>query len=526
MRPRYANDLPRDIPGAFFCSRGMPVTPGATAPALRRLFGRRLRIGPDPHRPRRPLTARPGHFTIYPMQGLLPVAVAVVVLLSFAILLVALATARKGDRGGKAKHLHAKDKSQILKEANRRLASNPKDIEALAALGELAWIEQNWDRASKIYETLSEVGAGNPEVDEFLANARLGVASLRQNRFDEAYKGLAVARTIRQDDFEVNFNLGYLEFQRKAYEKAAILLRQAVQQNPEHALALRYLGHSQFKLKAYKDALASLKKAIDLEPDDKESLFAAAECHYELGNLEQALKIFSHLRTDPQLGPTAALFAGTVHLNQRLYDRAVMDFEIGLKHENMKVETLVELKYRLAAASLKTQDIGKAVSLLSDVENLYPNYKDVPALLAKYKELNSNRNLQTYLLGATSEFVTLCRKITLMFFPKAKVKITDISVQGMDWADILADVETTKWQDIILFRYIRAQGTVGELSVRDFHARVKDLKAGKGFCISAGVFSDEAKRFVEARLIDLIEKQKLMLLLNTIDARAKGLVLE
>ena len=122
--------------------------------------------------------------------------------------------------------------------------------------------------------------------------------------------------------------------------------------------------------------------------------------------------------------------------------------------------------------------------------------------------------------------MTLCRKIALLFFPKAKVKITDISVQGNDWADILAEIETSKWSDLILFRFIRSQGTVGELSVRDFHARVKDVKAGKGYCITAGLFSEEAKRFVEARLIDLIEKQSLMETLNSIDARAKGMLSE
>ena len=281
-----------------------------------------------------------------------------------------------------------------------------------------------------------------------------------------------------------------------------------------------------FKTKMYKEALSSLRRALDLEPGDKESLFAAAECYYELGNLDQALKIFTHLRADPDLGPQAALFAGTVHLNQRLHDRAIADFELGLKHQNVRIETVVELKYRLSAAYLKTQDIGRAVALLGEIQAVYPNYKDVPALLAKYKELNSNRNLQTFLLGSTSDFVTLCRKISLMFFPKAKVKITDISVQGNEYADILAEVETTKWSDVILFRFIRSQGTVGEIAVRDFHARVKDLKAGKGYCISAGTFSDEAKRFVEARLLDLIEKSSLMQLLNTIDTRAKGMLAE
>jgi tetratricopeptide (TPR) repeat protein len=460
-------------------------------------------------------------------MGLLPLVVIVVVVLVFAIVLIVAFSARRGEVsvGGK-KHIRAKDKAQVLKEANRRLASNPKDLEALAALGSMAWDEQDWERACKAYEALAEAGAGNPDVDEFAANARYGIAALRLSRTEDAYRGLMVARTIKQDDFDVDYNLGVLEFQKRAFEKAVVLLKQAAAAQPENALALRYLGNAYFKLKAYKEALGALRKAIDFEPDDKESLFAAAECYYELGNLEQALKIFTHLRADPVLGPSASLFAGTVHLNQRLFERAVDDFEIGLRHQNARLETVVELKYRLAAASLKMQDIGKAVSLLNEIQASYPNFKDVPALLVKYRELNSNRNLQTFLLGSTSDFVTLCRKIALLYFPKAKVKITDISVQGNDWADILAEIETSKWSDLILFRFIRSQGTVGELAVRDFHARVKDLKAGKGYCITAGVFSEEAKRFVEARLIDLIEKQTLMQTLNSIDARAKGMLAE
>ncbi len=458
---------------------------------------------------------------------LLPLAAAVVILLIVAIVLSIAFSAKKGDRPGKnEKKLSSKDRNQVLKEVNRRLAANPKDHKALAVLGELAWDDQDWERAFKAYSTLAEVGAGSADVDEFQANARYGIAAFKLGRLDEAYKGLMVARTFRQDDFEVNYNLGVLEYQKKAYEKAVVLLKQAASLNPDHTQALRQLGHAYFRIKAYRDALFSLRKALDLEPGDKESLFTAAECYYELGNLEQALKVFTHLRADPGLGPSAALFAGTIHMNQRQYDKAVVDFEIGLRHQDIKIEVVLELKYRLAAAYLRSQDIGKAVALLGEIQSAYPNYKDVPSLLSKYRELNSNRNLQIFLIGTASEFVTLCRRITLLFFPKAKVKITDIAVQGNDWADILAEVETSKWSDVILFRYIRSQGTVGELAVRDFHARVKDLKAGKGYCITAGVFSDEAKRFVEARLIDLIEKQSLMSLLNTIDTRTKSLLAE
>jgi tetratricopeptide (TPR) repeat protein len=370
------------------------------------------------------------------------------------------------------------------------------------------------------------VSAGNPDLDEFEVNKRYGLSALKLGRLDEAYKGLVVAHAVKQEDFETNYNLGYLEFQKRQYEKAIFHLRLAGKLNPEHAMTLRYLGHSLFKVKNYKEALSSLKRAVDLQPDDKESLFAMGECFHEIGQEEQAIRLFTHLRTDPALGPSAALFAGTIHLNQRQFQKAVMDFELGLRHPDIKVEVLVEIKYRLAAAYLKEQEIAKAVGLLNEIQQIYPNYKDTPAQLAKYKELNSSRNLQVYLLSATSDFITLCRKLSLTFFPKAKVKITDISVQKNDWADILAEVETSRWSDIVLFRMIRSTGTIGELVLRDFHARIKDLKAGRGYCLTAGTFSDEAKKFVEARLIDLMEKDKLMGLLNTIDSTQKSLLID
>ena len=71
--------------------------------------------------------------------------------------------------------------------------------------------------------------------------------------------------------------------------------------------------------------------------------------------------------------------------------------------------------------NIDTQDWQYTSSaILNEVQAIFPNFKDVPALLAKYKELNSNRNLQIFLIGAASDFVTLCRKIVLTFFPKAK----------------------------------------------------------------------------------------------------------
>jgi restriction endonuclease Mrr len=104
-------------------------------------------------------------------------------------------------------------------------------------------------------------------------------------------------------------------------------------------------------------------------------------------------------------------------------------------------------------------------------------------------------------------------------YPRAKIKITSISVNKNEWADILAEVNTPQWSDLVMFRFIRAPGLIGELTVRDFHSQLKDVKASKGICATVGTYSDEATRYTEARLIDLIEKARLIVILNAVDAK-------
>ena len=125
--------------------------------------------------------------------------------------------------------------------------------------------------------------------------------------------------------------------------------------------------------------------------------------------------------------------------------------------------------------------------------------------------------LQIFLLASNPEFLALCRKIVTHFFEKAKVKISSISLNKSEFADILSEVHTKHWEDIVLFRFIRTTGTVGELIVRDLYASCKEHKADRGYCIIAGDYSDSAKQFVEARLIDLIDKNQIKQLFKRIN---------
>ncbi|HHU36052.1 MAG TPA: tetratricopeptide repeat protein [Treponema sp.] len=438
------------------------------------------------------------------------------VIITVALVLLLLSFVGKKNDKKKPRKKKTKDRAAIIRDATKRLSQNPRDPEGLLAMGNLHYHEHNWEKAYAVYEILINLAPTHPKIDEFESALRLGISAVKTNRMNEAIKSFIQARQIQPNHFEVNYNLGYICYLQKDYEKAVPYLRQSLLVEQDNVLAQRYMGFSLHKAHRYREALAYLKKALDIQPDDKEALFAMAECLYESGSVDRALKVFMHLRPDPSLGPQSALYAGMIHSQTNQHEKAVIDFEIGLKHEKISVDIANELRYKLAVTLIKAQEISKALTILKELQQITPGFRDTPTLIVRYQELNQNKNLQVYLLAVQSEFISLCRKIVVQFFPGAKVKISDISVFA-DYSDILAEIDTPKWSDVVIFRFFRSQGTVGELLMRDLHARIKDLKAGKGICLSAGVFSEESRRFTEGRPIDMYDKDRLNKILHSVD---------
>ncbi len=459
------------------------------------------------------LTARDAPTHNEPMLDTFPILLAVlgliVVLIAGWYFMIVLPNAKKKPGSGKGK-----DRASILRDATKRLAVNSRDPEALMALADIYFGDNDFEKASKTYGILSTMTTSNPNLDTYTINLRSGLCSLKLGQVDEAYKSLLIAKAVRGEAFEVNYNLGVIEYQKKAYEKALACLRAASVVSGDHPGTMKYLGQTLYKLKSFKDAVGYLRKAMDAEPNDKECLFHLAQAYFELGQAENAVQIFTHLRPDPEVGPQAALFAGTIHYNARQYDKAIEDLEIGVRHQKVSPEISLEMKYRLANAYTQAQNMEAALRQYKDIRNINPAYRDVTDQIRRLSEFNTNRNLQTYMLAPTSEFVALCRTLTGTFFPKAGIKVVDVTVEKNDFADITCEVSTSKWDDTIVFRFLRSGGQVGELFIRDMQVRLKEMHAGRGFCITAGSFTPTAKQFVEARLIDLIEKDALLKAMN------------
>ena len=444
----------------------------------------------------------------------LPILIAVIAVFGFIVILMIFSGSKsKQGKGGKQK-----SRQNVIKDATRKLAQNPHNPDGLIPLANLYYQDQLWEKAYPLYETMLNIAVAHPEINLAQAALRQGICALKVGKNEEAFKGLLQARKINPDNFETNFYLGQALINNKEYDKAIPILRKALMINKEVPEIYKYLGLALYQNHNFKESLPYLKRGLDISPDDKELLFSMADAMKEAGSGDRAIKVFMHLRPDPEFGARACLAAGLIHQNAKQHDKAVQDFEIGLKHINAPIEILTQIRYRLAHSYLETSDIGRALVCLKDIQGTVPNYKDVPALIARYQELNQNSNLHTYLISNNSDFIALCRKIVSVYFGKAYVKVLDINAMA-DCTEVQTEIETAKWEDSVLFRFYRTTGSVGELFIRDFHARIKDLKSGRGICFTAGTFTEEARKYIEGRPIDLTDKAGLIKILNRIDTK-------
>lgn len=423
--------------------------------------------------------------------------------------------------GGKTKKVvnstkKTKTRAVLMREASRRLAQNPKDTAGLNIMGNIYYQDQDWEKAYSSYAVMMDHMKNIPISEQFTIVLRCGISALKTGKLNEAKKVLKYACTIEPRNFEVNYNLAYAFYLDKDYERAAPLFKKALAVQPDNYFAVKYMGCTLQRMHKYTDALTYFKKTLNIKPEDKEAVFAMGECFYETGASDKCVKTLTHLRADPSFGPQSCLYIGMIKAKENQPDKAAENFAIGLKHKNIPFDIANDLRYKLAQTLLKNKEIGQALKILKELHAVSPGYKDVNSLISRYQELNQNKNLQTYLMSGQSDFSGLCRKIVARFYPHAKVRIIDITVLA-NYTDIVAEIDASKYSDVVVFRFFRSQGVVGELLLREFHAKVKETKGGRGICMTAGVFAEEAVKYAEGRPIDLFNKSKLSSILNSVN---------
>ncbi|RLW70645.1 MAG: hypothetical protein B6D68_00565, partial [spirochete symbiont of Stewartia floridana] len=98
--------------------------------------------------------------------------IAIIIIVGVGIFFYAMTAKRNNAEFGDTSEISDKNRETILKEVNRRLASNPKDTSALTTLAELYYKEGDYKKATRTYQLLIEQGGrlGDSILDEGTLN--------------------------------------------------------------------------------------------------------------------------------------------------------------------------------------------------------------------------------------------------------------------------------------------------------------------------------------------------------------------
>lgn len=448
----------------------------------------------------------------------IPFLIFIIVIALVVVILVAKGGASKGKSSSNksGKSVSSKGKSSLIKEYEKKLTHDPHNVSALEGLGEIYFEEKNWEKVWGVYKTLYEIAVAHVEIDVAKATLRMGVAAYSLEKYDDSIRVLMISAKKNPDSFDANMYLGKAFYKKNIFDKATICFKKAKLVSPENLEATEYLALGLFKLQKYRECLPYLKRVLDEHPENKELLFDMAVAMAEAGMADKALKIFVHLRPDPQFGALSCLESGKMHEKQKNFTAAIADYEIAFKLQNVPEQIKLQLMYRCANDYISSNNIQKGLGILKQIQSIHANYKDVDSLVSRYQELNQNQNLQVYLLSGTSDFVALCRKFITAYYKDAFVKVEDVSVAS-ESIEVICSVESNKWEAKELFRFYRTQTVIGDIYVREFHTKMRDTKCDNGFCVTMGSFSESAHKYTEGRPIDLIEKDELCKILKKIN---------
>ena len=121
-----------------------------------------------------------------------------------------------------------------------------------------------------------------------------------QGHLDEAIKIYEQVWPTHQDDWDVNYNLGYAYYLTGRIPKADRYLSRAVQIDPTRPDAFFYLGLAKLKLGDVNGAAANVQRAVTIRPDAEHYHFALGVIFRVQGNLPGAL---SEFRQEVDLSP-------------------------------------------------------------------------------------------------------------------------------------------------------------------------------------------------------------------------------
>ena len=365
------------------------------------------------------------------------------------------------------------------------------------------------------FKTVNENALFNGDLPE--ADFRKDMAPLyaKYNENENALKEYLLLTKLEPQNAEHDYNAGRMYELTGQNQLAVGFYQKAISKNKKMSKAHTSLGYLLFRGKQFNEAKKEIETALKISPDAFSNYYYLGKILKENRDYSGAIKAFEKSERDPEFRQRALIERGSCYMMVDQVENAIGEYIHAIKctKDEGNQETLYA-RYFLAACYEKTHDLEKAIEQWEKINQRNKKFRDVPAKLNEYKDIQSNDSMKEYLTQTSTSFMDICKKTAAAGFNLASQKV-EITPYGCTM--LATEDKKDSWMNvrkqIFLVEFYRESEPLEESIIRKVADKVKDQNYFKAIIFSSSSFSHGALKFAENRPIVLIGKEQLEILL-------------
>ena len=197
-----------------------------------------------------------------------------------------------------ATNLDAADRSeQAIKILKDVTAEDPRDIEAIMALGNIERGRKKFSDCSTTYSRAIDVMPGVTDKNTWVTYYYRGICEERSKQWSKAEADMRKALQLQPEQPHVLNYLGYSWIDQGInLDEGMKMIKRAVDQRPDDGYIVDSLGWAFFRIGNFEDAVKNLERAIDLKPEDPTINDHLGDAYWRVGRTLEAKFQWAHAR--------------------------------------------------------------------------------------------------------------------------------------------------------------------------------------------------------------------------------------
>jgi tetratricopeptide (TPR) repeat protein len=395
----------------------------------------------------------------------------------------------------------------IIASLEKVVHRDPGDYDSWFKLIEAHRSSGNFDDAIRKLNELISKANGKKGFNGREANAMLADCYVKTNKPDDAFKIYAILHKADPDDPVPYLQMARIEKERGDAEKAIHYLTRAQTLAPEDVDVLKELAILTHETAGSPDAHMMFKSVLNLRPDDVESHFRLGQIEMQFQNFKAAYPHFIKSKDSKEFAVRSLINIGTILSRFGKLENAGKVFTAALRFPAIGKEDMLDARYQLGETLLAAKNIPGAIEQWEKILATVKEYRDVSEKLERYEQTKTNSLLHSYMICPLQEFTGLCERVAKNF---AKSVIVIRSEPQRDQSlEIYTQAFYKEMSGPILFKFFRGTTNVGQLVIREFYEKLREMKAKFGICFTTAEYSEEAHAFSMGRVLELHGKREL-----------------